>query len=45
MHCSNCKIKVLVVDGKVLKPCSCNAPIIAEMSAKAEGKASTEVKR
>ena len=35
--CSKCGVPVLVIAGKVIKPCKCDAPIVAEMSASAKG--------
>ena len=35
--CSNCGVPVIVIAGKVIKPCQCDAPIIADMSASAKG--------
>ena len=40
MHCSKCGTKALVRDGKVIKACHCDAPIVAEMKATAKGTAS-----
>jgi uncharacterized Zn finger protein (UPF0148 family) len=34
MYCSNCKTPVVEIEGKVVKVCTCDAPIIAEMEAK-----------
>jgi hypothetical protein len=33
MYCKNCGLGVIVIEGQVFKPCSCDAPIIAEMQA------------
>ena len=35
--CSKCGTLVLVIAGKVIKPCKCDAPVVAEMSASAKG--------
>ena len=36
--CSKCSKVFIKIDGLIIKTCSCEAPIIAEMSAKAHGK-------
>lgn len=36
--CKKCGLGVIVVSGKIIKACKCVAPVVADMSAKAEGK-------
>lgn len=33
MYCSKCKATVIECDGELLKPCECDEPIVAEMTA------------
>ena len=35
--CAECKVAVIVIDSKVIKPCDCKAAIVANMSATAHG--------
>jgi hypothetical protein len=44
-HCEECGLAVIVTGGVAIKACNCVAPIIAEMSATAEGKSSVAVKK
>jgi hypothetical protein len=42
--CSQCKLAVIIVDGEEpIKACTCEAPIIGEMSGTATGSASMNV--
>jgi hypothetical protein len=43
MYCSNCKIAVVESQGKVMKPCTCEAPIVAEMEAKVIATSKTSI--
>lgn len=36
--CSACKLGVLVIDGKVIKGCTCEAPVAGNMSATVKGR-------
>lgn len=36
--CQACGLAVLVIDGKVIKACSCSAPIAANMTATMRGR-------
>lgn len=37
-ECSQCKLAVIVIDGKIIKACTCEAPVTMSMSATAQGK-------
>ena len=37
-RCAACSKPVLVIKGLIVRRCSCTAPIVAEMTAKLEGK-------
>lgn len=41
--CSACKLAVLVLDGKVIKGCTCEAPVAANMSATVRGRGNAGV--
>jgi hypothetical protein len=36
-HCSKCGLAVIVIEEKTLKPCQCDATIVAEMEGEAKG--------
>jgi hypothetical protein len=36
-HCSKCGLAVIIIGEKILKPCQCEASIVAEMSGEAKG--------
>jgi len=36
-HCAGCGLSVAVVDGTVIRACSCDAPVTASMQAQAKG--------
>jgi len=42
LKCSNCGLSVIIIDGQIIKVCHCDSPIIAEMSATANGYSSME---
>jgi hypothetical protein len=35
--CSKCKLGVIIMEGKTIKACKCDTPIIAEMTTKLKG--------
>lgn len=35
--CSKCGLGVIVIEGKTIKACKCEAPVIAEMNTKLKG--------
>lgn len=35
--CSKCGLVVIIIEGKTIKACKCDAPIIAEMITKLKG--------
>jgi len=35
--CSKCGLGVIIMEGKTIKACKCEAPIIAEMATKLKG--------
>lgn len=37
-YCSACKLKVIVIKLKVIKACTCEAPVVATMTASMAGK-------
>jgi hypothetical protein len=37
MYCSKCKIQVVIINGVVITPCKCNAPVIADIGVKLKG--------
>lgn len=42
--CSACNLAVLVIDGKVIKGCTCEAAVRANMSATVRGRGLTAIK-
>ncbi len=36
--CSECELGAMVVNGELVRFCECNAPVIAQMDAVADGK-------
>jgi hypothetical protein len=41
-RCAACNLAVIVEDNTIIKACSCDAPIIAEMQATAKGTGSVK---
>ena len=42
--CSACKLGVLVIDGKVIKGCTCEAPVEGNMSATVRGRGNAGIR-
>lgn len=35
--CKECKLAVIYLDGKLIRGCKCNAPVIVDLKAEAKG--------